>query len=118
MHGRTRDDRRVDFALRAIRDRLPARGVPFGVKTEFDIGGFNRKLVLGNEVVFGAVNANRSHYAQASSALAAAERSWLDRIITRRVPLSHWREAFTRAPTTSRSCWNSRRWHRGSKTMQ
>ena len=29
-----------------------------GLKTEFDIGGFNRKLVLGNEVVFGAVNAN------------------------------------------------------------
>lgn len=69
-----------------------------GVKTEFDIGGFNRKLVLGNEVVFGAVNANRSHYAQASAALAAADRSWLDRIITRRVPLSRWREAFTPRP--------------------
>jgi threonine dehydrogenase-like Zn-dependent dehydrogenase len=71
---------------------------PSGVKTEFDIGGFNRKLVLGNEVVFGAVNANRSHYDQASSALAAADRSWLDRIITRRVPLSRWREAFTPRP--------------------
>jgi threonine dehydrogenase-like Zn-dependent dehydrogenase len=66
-----------------------------GVKTEFDIGGFNRKLVLGNEVVFGAVNANRLHYAQASAALAAADRTWLDRMITRRVPLSRWREAFT-----------------------
>lgn len=65
------------------------------VKTEFDIGGFNRKLVLGNEVVFGAVNANRLHYTQASAALAAADRLWLDRIITRRVPLSRWREAFT-----------------------
>ncbi len=64
-------------------------------KVEFDIGGFNRNLVLGNEVVFGAVNANRSHYAQASAALAGADRAWLDRLITRRVPLSRWREAFT-----------------------
>ncbi|MGV3635435.1 MAG: glucose 1-dehydrogenase [Pseudorhodoplanes sp.] len=66
-----------------------------GQNREFDIGGFNRKLVLGNEVVFGAVNANRSHYRLASEALARADRAWLDRIITRRVPLSRWREAFT-----------------------
>ncbi|MGD9922747.1 MAG: glucose 1-dehydrogenase [Pseudorhodoplanes sp.] len=66
-----------------------------GHRTEFDIGGFNRKLVLGNEVVFGAVNANRLHYTQAAASLAQAERSWLDRLITRRVPLSQWREAFT-----------------------
>lgn len=64
-----------------------------GQKTEFDIGGLNRKLVLNNEVVFGSVNANRSHYDMAAEALAAADRSWLDRLITRRVSLSHWREA-------------------------
>jgi threonine dehydrogenase-like Zn-dependent dehydrogenase len=68
---------------------------PSGQKAEFDIGGFNRKLVLGNEVVFGAVNANLSHYRQAADALSRAELSWLDRLITRRVPLSRWREAFT-----------------------
>jgi len=68
---------------------------PSGRKTEFDIGGFNRKLVLGNEVVFGAVNANRLHYAKAAEALARADRGWLDRLITRRVPLARWREAFT-----------------------
>lgn len=66
-----------------------------GQNIEFDIGGFNRKLVLGNEVVFGAVNANRLHYAQAADALARADRGWLDRLITRRVPLSQWRDAFT-----------------------
>jgi threonine dehydrogenase-like Zn-dependent dehydrogenase len=71
---------------------------PPGRKTEFDIGGFNRKLVLGNEVVFGAVNANRLHYREAADALARADRSWLDRLITRRVPLSRWREAFTPRP--------------------
>ncbi len=66
-----------------------------GQKTEFDIGGFNRKLVLGNEVVFGAVNANLLHYRQAADALARADKAWLDRLITRREPLSRWREAFT-----------------------
>lgn len=66
-----------------------------GQTIEFDIGGFNRKLVLGNEVVFGAVNANRSHYRQAADTLARAQRKWLDRLITRQVPLSRWREAFT-----------------------
>ena len=66
-----------------------------GQKTEFDIGGLNRKLVLNNEVVFGAVNANLAHYRQAADALARADRRWLDRLITRRVPLAHWREAFT-----------------------
>jgi threonine dehydrogenase-like Zn-dependent dehydrogenase len=71
---------------------------PSGWKAEFDIGGFNRKLVLGNEVVFGAVNANRMHYWKAADALARAGRAWLDRLITRRVPLSRWREAFTPRP--------------------
>jgi threonine dehydrogenase-like Zn-dependent dehydrogenase len=66
-----------------------------GRHAAFDTGGFNRKLVLGNEAVFGTVNANLSHYRQASAALARADRNWLDRLITRRVPLSRWREAFT-----------------------
>ena len=66
-----------------------------GSKTEFDIGGFNRKLVLNNEVVFGAVNANLGHYQQAAGALNRANRKWLDRLITRRVPLANWRDAFT-----------------------
>ncbi len=65
-----------------------------GSKAEFDIGGFNRKLVLNNEVVFGAVNANLGHYRQAADALNRADRKWLDRLITRRVPLANWREAF------------------------
>lgn len=70
-----------------------------GQTSEFDIGGFNRKLVLGNEAIFGAVNANRTHYLQAGEALARADRTWLDRLITRRVPLSRWREAFTPEPS-------------------
>ncbi|MDT3684428.1 MAG: glucose 1-dehydrogenase [Pseudorhodoplanes sp.] len=64
-----------------------------GKKTEFDIGGLNRTLVLNNQVVFGTVNANRGHYDMAAEALSGAERSWLDRLITRRVPLTRWHEA-------------------------
>ena len=33
-----------------------------GHKIEFDIGEFNRDMVLQNDVVFGSVNANRRHY--------------------------------------------------------
>ena len=57
------------------------------------MGQVNRTLVLDNELVFGSVNANREHYRLAVEALAAADRSWLERIITRRVPLDRWPEA-------------------------
>jgi len=59
----------------------------------FDIGRFNRALVLGNDVVFGSVNANRQHYEMAADALMRADRRWLERLISRRVPLARWREA-------------------------
>ena len=68
-----------------------------GRKIQFDIGTFNRSMVLENHVVFGSVNANRRHYAAAADALAKADKSWLARLITRRVPLSRWREAFEKA---------------------
>ncbi|MEJ0065350.1 MAG: alcohol dehydrogenase catalytic domain-containing protein [Caulobacteraceae bacterium] len=67
-----------------------------GRKVDFDVGGFNRQAVLGNDVVFGSVNANRAHYQAAADALAKADRGWLERLITRRVPLDRWREAFNR----------------------
>ena len=69
-----------------------------GRKVDFDIGGFNRQAVLGNDVVFGSVNANRTHYEAAAEALALADKTWLARLISRRVPLDRWREAFTRQP--------------------
>jgi glucose 1-dehydrogenase len=58
-----------------------------------DIGDVNRTLVLDNDVVFGAVNANRLHYAMAAQALARADRKWLGRLISRRVPLERFSEA-------------------------
>jgi threonine dehydrogenase-like Zn-dependent dehydrogenase len=69
-----------------------------GHKVTIDIGLLNRELVLENTVVFGAVNANRRHYEQAASALARADPAWLERMISRRVPLADWQQAFTRKP--------------------
>jgi threonine dehydrogenase-like Zn-dependent dehydrogenase len=53
-----------------------------------------RTMVLENDVVFGTVNANRRHYTAAAQALAAADPAWLASVITRRVPLARWAEAF------------------------
>lgn len=50
--------------------------------------------MLGNDVVFGTVNANLAHYHAAARALGAADKGWLERLISRRVPLDRWEEAF------------------------
>lgn len=60
----------------------------------FDVERFNQRTVLRNDVLFGSVNANRHHYELAAEALLRADRTWLARLITRRVPLARWREAF------------------------
>jgi threonine dehydrogenase-like Zn-dependent dehydrogenase len=65
---------------------------------EFDIGGYNRSMVLNNATVFGTVNANHKHYEMAADALARADRAWLEQVITRRVPLERWAEALERRP--------------------
>jgi threonine dehydrogenase-like Zn-dependent dehydrogenase len=70
---------------------LLAIGGPHEIK--FDVGGFNRTSVLDNAVVFGSVNANRRHYEMAALALARADKAWLARLISRRVPLDHWAQA-------------------------
>jgi threonine dehydrogenase-like Zn-dependent dehydrogenase len=62
-----------------------------------DLGSANRSMVLENDAVVGSVNANLRHYAAAADALAAADLDWLGRLITRRVPLSDFAEAFTAA---------------------
>jgi threonine dehydrogenase-like Zn-dependent dehydrogenase len=67
-----------------------------GHELSFDVGALNRGMVLENDVVFGSVNANRRHYRAAADALAQADKDWLARLITRRVPLARWHEAFER----------------------
>ena len=49
-------------ALRAVGIVCLPAYRPRAGRLELDIGGFNRKLVLDNDVVFGTVNANRPHY--------------------------------------------------------
>jgi threonine dehydrogenase-like Zn-dependent dehydrogenase len=63
-----------------------------------DPGLLNRELVLENDAVFGSVNANRRHYELAARALAIADPAWLARLITRRVPLAEFANAFEASP--------------------
>lgn len=63
-----------------------------------DAGTLNRTMVLENEAVVGSVNANRRHYEAAAKALAAADRDWLGKVVSRRVPLEQWQKALERQP--------------------
>ncbi|QUX31146.1 glucose 1-dehydrogenase [Nocardiopsis akebiae] len=70
-------------------------GISSGGRTiDVDAGEINRRLVLENDVLFGSVNANLRHYEMAARALARADHSWLERVITRRLPLERAHEAF------------------------
>jgi glucose 1-dehydrogenase len=60
--------------------------------------GLAKAMVLNSLVVLGSVNANRRHYRRAANRLAVADRSFLEALITRRVPLDRWHEALTRKP--------------------
>jgi threonine dehydrogenase-like Zn-dependent dehydrogenase len=60
----------------------------------FDVAKLNQSMVLENRVVFGSVNANLRHYHAAERALERADRGWLEAMITRRVPLERYREAY------------------------
>jgi threonine dehydrogenase-like Zn-dependent dehydrogenase len=74
-------------------------GVSSGGRTlDVDAGTLNRSMVLENESVVGSVNANRRHYEAAADALAAADHAWLDRLVSRRVPLAKWEQALDRQP--------------------
>jgi threonine dehydrogenase-like Zn-dependent dehydrogenase len=68
---------------------------PAASEVKLDVAPWNQAMVLGNQVVFGTVNANRRHYQAAAEALARAGRAWLERVITRIVPLGNkWEQAY------------------------
>jgi glucose 1-dehydrogenase len=71
---------------------------PTGRDLKLDAGQLGRDIVLENDVIFGSVNANLAHYELAAKALASADRSWLERMITRRVPLERFEEALDSRP--------------------
>lgn len=54
--------------------------------------------VLKNNVIIGSVNANKRHWYKASEALASADRSWLERLLTRREQPENFLQAMTRTP--------------------
>jgi threonine dehydrogenase-like Zn-dependent dehydrogenase len=57
-----------------------------------------KEVVLQNNVIVGSVNANRRHFYRAAQALAAADRDWLAKLISRRVPPEKITDALTRGP--------------------
>lgn len=63
-------------------------------RLEVDAGAINQEIVLDNDVVIGSVSANRRHYLSAARALEDADPGWLAQLLTRRVPLRRWRDAF------------------------
>jgi threonine dehydrogenase-like Zn-dependent dehydrogenase len=65
---------------------------------EIEGGTIMDRMVLGNRAVVGTVNASIRHYEHAATSLAAAPREWLERLITRREPLSRYVEALSRQP--------------------
>ncbi|WP_433544345.1 glucose 1-dehydrogenase (plasmid) [Streptomyces sp. CA-294286] len=71
---------------------------PAGRRLSVDAGLINRDIVLQNDAVVGSVNANLQHYRQAADALGKADPAWLERLITRRVPLERAVEAFQPQP--------------------
>lgn len=72
---------------------------PVGRKLAVDAGSLNREMVLENNVVVGSVNANQTHFATAAEALAKADLDWLNGLITRRIPLDRFADAFDRGGT-------------------
>jgi threonine dehydrogenase-like Zn-dependent dehydrogenase len=85
--------------------QAPSRTAPDGVVCLVGVSGkgpaisvrgadFNDALVLGNRIMVGSVNANRRHYAAGHDALRKADRAWLERLITRRVPFAQAADAF------------------------
>jgi hypothetical protein len=53
-------------------------------------------VVLRNNVVVGSVNANKRHWYKVGEALAKADRSWLNRLITRREQPENFASALLR----------------------
>ena len=66
-----------------------------------DIAGWNRDMVVGNRLIVGTVNASRQHFEAGIRDLVTAEErlpGWIERLITRRVPIEDCRSALTKAP--------------------
>jgi threonine dehydrogenase-like Zn-dependent dehydrogenase len=80
-------------------------GLSSGRRTiELEPSQLNRQIVLDNDVVIGSVNANARHYAAAVDSLAHADRAWLQRLVTREVPVQRFPDAFEKHDTDIKVC--------------
>ncbi|MFF0344555.1 glucose 1-dehydrogenase [Kribbella sp. NPDC004875] len=84
---------------------LPPAGVmclagihPGPATVDVQLDALVRQLVVRNAALVGTVNAAKRHYVQAVEVLLAADRAWLEGLITRSVPLSRWPDALVRDP--------------------
>ena len=77
-------------------------GVSGGSRTlEISADHLNLEMVLSNKVVFGTVNANRRHFDSGVRHLQEIEVRWpglLSRMITHRLPIAEFADAFERSP--------------------
>jgi threonine dehydrogenase-like Zn-dependent dehydrogenase len=85
---------------------LPPAGVmcltgisPGPASIDVQMDALIRQLVVGNAALVGSVNAAKRHYADAVDVLLAADQAWLERLVTRTVPLSDWPRALARDET-------------------
>ncbi len=69
-----------------------------GARSGLSPADLGKELVLQNNVVIGSVNANRRHFYRAAEVLAAADREWLGRLVTRRVAPQDIADALRRGP--------------------
>jgi threonine dehydrogenase-like Zn-dependent dehydrogenase len=70
-----------------------------GPPLSFDAATLMRNLVLENQIIFGSVNANLTHFQQAVADLAAAEKKWsgaIGQLITSRTPYVHFMDPLQR----------------------
>jgi threonine dehydrogenase-like Zn-dependent dehydrogenase len=72
---------------------------PRGRRVQVDVGSLNREVVLQNDAIIGSVNANRRHYQAGAEALSSADEDWLDRLVTRRLPLQEYAAGLDRTPS-------------------
>ncbi|TDW24641.1 threonine dehydrogenase-like Zn-dependent dehydrogenase [Kribbella kalugense] len=84
---------------------LPPAGVmclagihPGPATVDVQLDALVRQLVVRNAALVGTVNAGKRHYADAVDVLLAADRAWLQQLVTRTVPLSDWPDALVREP--------------------
>lgn len=78
--------------------RMKAVTVAPGTAGSVSADALATDVVLKNIALFGSVNANRRHYYRAAKVLAAADRSWLEQLVTRRVRAGQAPQALQREP--------------------